>query len=77
VVNQPESVAALVELGCDTATRVKTGSTGQQLAEQRGHAAVLDVLRGGTAAALLKAGHTGDLCPGPPRAFKQPQRFAE
>jgi hypothetical protein len=43
--NQPECVAALVKLGCDTAIKAKNGWTGKQLAEQQGYAAVLDVLR--------------------------------
>jgi ankyrin repeat domain-containing protein 17 len=50
--NQPECVAALVELGCDMTIRTKGGWTGKQLAEDRGHAVVLDVLRAGVAARL-------------------------
>jgi hypothetical protein len=42
--NQPECAAALAELGCDTAIKAKNGRTGKQLAEDQGHAAVLDVL---------------------------------
>jgi hypothetical protein len=47
--NQPECAAALVELGCDTASKAKNGRTGKQVAEQEGHAAVLDVLRAAVA----------------------------
>jgi hypothetical protein len=43
--NEPECVAALVELGCDTTIKAKNGRTGKQLAEQRGHAVVLERLR--------------------------------
>jgi ankyrin repeat protein len=50
--NQPECVAALVELGCDTAIKTKDGRTGKQIVEQQGHAAVLDVLRAAVAARL-------------------------
>ncbi len=50
--NQAECVAALVELGCDTAIRDKIGRTGKQLAGQRDHAAVLDVLRAAVMARL-------------------------
>jgi ankyrin repeat protein len=51
--NQPECVAALVELGCDTSIKDTNGWTGKQWAEPRGHAAVLDVLREAVAARLL------------------------
>jgi ankyrin repeat protein len=47
--NHAECAAALVELGCDTAIKAKDGQTGKQVAEGRGHAAVLDVLREATA----------------------------
>ena len=57
--NQPECVAALVELGCDTAIKAKSGHTGKEFAEQRGHAAVLDVLRAAVAA-RLRAGTAVD-----------------
>jgi ankyrin repeat protein len=43
--NQPECVAALVEVGCDTRIKAKDGNTGKQLAEQKGHTAVLERLR--------------------------------
>jgi hypothetical protein len=46
--NQPECAAALVELGCDTAIKAKDGQTGQQWAEDQGHAAVLEALRDST-----------------------------
>jgi ankyrin repeat protein len=72
--NQPECVAVLVELGCDTAIKCTNGLTGKQAAEQHGHAAVLDVLRDAVAArlragvavdqpgqALYQAGRAGDL----------------
>jgi ankyrin repeat protein len=40
--NQPECAAVLVELGCDTAITGMTGMAGKQIAEERGHAAVLE-----------------------------------
>ena len=43
--DQPECAAVLVELGCDTAIKDTNGNTGKQLAEQRGHAVVLERLR--------------------------------
>jgi SWI/SNF-related matrix-associated actin-dependent regulator 1 of chromatin subfamily A len=43
--NHPECVAALVELGCDTAIKANNGQTGKQCAAECGHAAVLDTLR--------------------------------
>jgi SWI/SNF-related matrix-associated actin-dependent regulator 1 of chromatin subfamily A len=46
--NQPECAAALVELGCDTSIKMISGKTGKQLAEAKGNAAVLDVLRAAT-----------------------------
>jgi ankyrin repeat protein len=42
--NQPECAAVLVELGCDTAIMTKNGRTGKQIAEEWGHAAVLERL---------------------------------
>jgi hypothetical protein len=53
--DQPECVAALVELGCNMAITAKNDWTGKQMSEQQGHAAVLDVLRA-AAAARLRAG---------------------
>jgi ankyrin repeat protein len=49
--NQPKCAAALVELGCDTAIEAM-GLTGRQIAEVKGHAAVLDALRTAVAARL-------------------------
>jgi hypothetical protein len=44
--NQPECVTALVELGCDTRIKCINGRTGSAaLAQQMGHAVVLQVLR--------------------------------
>jgi hypothetical protein len=43
--DRPECAAALVDLGCNTAIRNKYEATGKQIAELKGHAAVLDVLR--------------------------------
>jgi ankyrin repeat protein len=57
--NQPECVAALVELGCDTAIKAQNGRTGKQVAEEDGRAAVLDVLRTAVAA-RLRAGAAVD-----------------
>ena len=42
--NQPECMAALVELGCDTGMKDKDGMTGKQRAKRRGHRAVLERL---------------------------------
>ena len=38
-------VEALVRAGCDTAVRTEDGATGRQLAEQQGHASVVERLR--------------------------------
>jgi hypothetical protein len=43
--NQAECAALLVELGCDTTIKTIDGQTGKEIAEDKGHAAVLDVLR--------------------------------
>ena len=50
--NQPECVAVLVELGCDTAIKDRNTWTGKQWAEEQAHPAVLDVLRAAVAARL-------------------------
>jgi hypothetical protein len=57
--NQPECVAALVELGCDTTIKAANGMTGKQVVVQQGHGAVLDVLRTAVAA-RLRAGEAVD-----------------
>jgi hypothetical protein len=44
VKNDPDSVAALVELGCDTSIKAKGIGTGKQSAEEKGSTAVLDRL---------------------------------
>jgi ankyrin repeat protein len=43
--NQPECAAALIELGCDTASKDLDGRTGMQWAEGKGHAVVLERLQ--------------------------------
>ena len=43
--NQPGCVAALVRAGCDTAAKTKGGQTGKEVAEEKGHTAVLESLR--------------------------------
>ena len=43
--NKPDCVAALVRNGCDATTKDSQGNTGKQLAEMKGHTAVLDRLR--------------------------------
>ena len=43
--NQPGCVEALVRAGCEVGVETRNGMTGQQLAEQVGHAAVLEKLR--------------------------------
>jgi SWI/SNF-related matrix-associated actin-dependent regulator 1 of chromatin subfamily A len=49
--DQPECVAALLELGCDTAITAINGRTGKQAAANQGHAAVLERLAAAQAAA--------------------------
>jgi ankyrin repeat protein len=43
--NQAESAEALVKAGCDVGIKIKSGATGREMAEARGHAAVVARLR--------------------------------
>ena len=56
-INQhPDCAEALWRAGCDIDAKCREGSTGLEIAEAQGHAAVVDRLRA---------------CPGPPGAFKR------
>ena len=53
--NRPSCVEALVRADCDTAAKTNDGQTGKDLAEERGHTAVLESLRNLMAARLGEA----------------------
>eukprot|EP01045_Picozoa_sp_COSAG04_P009220 COSAG04_NODE_529_length_13029_cov_3.203248_10_plen_752_part_00 len=59
--NQPDCADALVRAGCDTAARNKHGETGRDLAEQKGHTALLERLnRLDPVRGLVEAAKVGD-----------------
>ena len=57
--NHPGCVEALVRADCDTATKTNDGRTGKDLAEEKGHTAVLERLRDLVAERLGETAGTG------------------
>jgi ankyrin repeat protein len=63
--NQPDCVAALVELGCDTTIKATSGQTGKQMAESQG---------GGAGAAGAGDDRRGQVCHYVPISTERAQR---